>query len=389
MVIIGCDGLMTSPPTRGDDFESAFDDLPHELNAMFAAGDENFERVFIVSDGLGPIFNNTGCASCHPGDGRGTPNEALIRFSVNGDLLPAHGGPQLQDKAIPGVLPESLPGEVALQSSTRLPPPVFGVGLIEHIPAEAILANADPDDSDGDGVSGRPNWVRAAPFVPSSEIGGGAGDQLGRFGRKANVSSLLQQVVEAYHQDIGITSDFLPSENPHPQAGGFAVGDIVADPELTAAEVLQTTVYVRLLAPPKRGSVTARVETGKEVFYGIGCAKCHVPTMHTGPSNIGPLDRVAVHLYSDLLIHDMGDGLADHRPDGQASGYEWKTPPLWGTRLVREFLNGKAFYLHDGRATTLDEAIRWHGGEAESAKLGYEALDEARREALLAFLRSL
>jgi CxxC motif-containing protein (DUF1111 family) len=111
--------------------------------------------------------------------------------------------------------------------------------------------------------------------------------------------------------------------------------------------------------------------------------------MHTGPSNIGPLDRVAVHLYSDLLIHDMGDGLADHRPDGQASGYEWKTPPLWGTRLVREFLNGKAFYLHDGRATTLDEAIRWHGGEAESAKLGYEALDEARREALLAFLRSL
>lgn len=387
MSLVNCDGLMTSPPTPGDDFESAFEGLPPELNAAFALGDENFERVFTASDGLGPIFNNTGCVSCHPGDGRGSVDEVLIRFSLNGNLLLAQGGPQLQDKAISGVPVEVLP--VGVQSSPRLPPPVFGVGLIEAIPVQAILANADSSDVNADGISGRPNWVLSAPFVPATDVGGGEGLQLGRFGRKANVSSLLQQVVEAYHQDIGITSDFIPQENPNPQTGGVAIGDNIDDPEISASTVLQTTVYVRLLAPPRRGAITPQVELGEQVFEDIGCAGCHVPSLLTGPNAITPLDQVNVELYSDLLLHDMGPGLADNRPDGLATGTEWKTAPLWGTRLVGDFLNGNEFFLHDGRATTLDAAIQWHGGEAKLSRDNYITLTDERRAALLEFLRSL
>lgn len=387
IVLSACDTLFTKAPTAGDDFESPFDGLSPELNELFLLGDENFERVFLVSEGLGPIFNNTACVSCHPGDGRGSPNEALVRFSLAGDLLDSLGGPQLQDKAIPGVNPESLPAGV--ESSLRLPPPVFGVGLIEMIPVQTILALVDSNDTDLDGISGRPNWVIAAPFVPASVVGGGPGKQLGRFGRKANVASLLQQVTEAYHQDMGVTSDFMPVENRNPQSGGVSVGDNVQDPELSDATVLQTTMYVRLLAPPARGEITAEVQQGKQVFENINCVGCHVPSLRTSVNNIPSLSDIDAELYSDLLLHDMGPALADGRPDGEANGNEWRTAPLWGTRLVGDFLNGKPVFLHDGRATSLDEAIRLHGGEAETSKQNYIALDPVSRSALIAFLESL
>ena len=387
LVTMGCDRIMTETPKAGDDFESPLHGMSHDQNAVFALGDENFERAFTVREGLGPIFNNVGCAGCHPADGRGTPELGFFRFSREGDTAMDLGGPQHQDKAIPGVPVEMLPGGV--DRTFRMPPPVFGMGMIEAIPVETILSRADPDDRDGDGISGRPNMVQAPNFVPESHIGGGPGLQVGRFSRKAQISSLLHQVAEAYHQDIGITSDFIPVENPHPQAGGVAIGDLVADPEISAATVLQTVLYVRQLVPPRRGPITPPVEQGEGVFAMIGCASCHVPTTRTGHSSIPQLSGIDVNLYSDLLLHDMGAELADNRPDGDATGSEWRTTPLWGLRLVKDFLNGKAFFLHDGRTSELDEAILFHGGEASAARDRFAGLSKEDRRALLAFLKSL
>ncbi len=388
LMYLGCDTLMTEQPVAGDDFVSPFDGMSRDLNAVFLRGDENFEKAFTASEGLGPIFNNISCVACHPGDGRGTPELGFFRFSRVADLALDIGGPQHQDKALPGLPLEEVPE--AVQRSFRLPPPVFGVGLIEAIDEETILAHADPQDADGDGISGRPNWVMAPSFVPAHHVGGGEGLQLGRFSRKAQVSSLIEQVAAAYQQDIGITSDFIPEENSNPQVGGgIALGDGVADPEIPAHIVLETTAYVRLLVPPARGKITAEVARGEVLFAQINCASCHVPTMRTGDSPIAQLAQVDAHLYSDLLLHDMGPALADGRSDGDATGQEWRTAPLWGTRLVADFLGGEEFYLHDGRATTLEAAIEFHGGEAEVSRDAYRALNAGEQQALLAFLRSL
>lgn len=387
MSTLSCEKLLTTTPETGDDFEAPFDPLPHELNAIFAAGDEAFDHAFTVSEGLGPIFNNVACAACHSADGRGTPSTALIRFSRGTDLILDEGGPQFQDKAIPGVPLEKFPDNV--QKSTRMPPAVFGMGLFEAIPAETIMANEDPEDADGDGISGRVNWVTAGDFVPSSFVGGGSGPQVGRFGLKANISSLLEQVVLAYHQDMGITSDFIPIENIHQRGDGIAIGDEAPDPEISAQTVMDAVVYVRLLSPPGRGEITAEVTKGEALFQGIGCASCHIPFMKTGANNVPQLDQVNANLYSDLLLHDMGPDLADDRPDGSADGFEWRTTPLWGIRLVPEFLDGSPFYLHDGRATTVKGAIELHGGEAKVASDAFKALSQADEDALMAFLESL
>ena len=384
---MGCDTLMTGLPPAGDDFETPYEGLSHDLNLAFAEGDENFEHAFTVAEGLGPIFNNNACVACHPGDGRGTPDLAFYRFSRMDDLARSEGGAQHQDKALPGIPLEVRPQGV--NESERMPPPVFGVGLIEAIPVETILANEDPEDADGDGISGRANMVSAPDFVPDWHVGGGAGPQLGRFSRKAQVSSLLEQVAAAYQQDMGVTSDFIPEENPHLQAGGVAIGDNVPDPEISASTVLETVIYVRLLAPPARGEQTDEVGQGEAKFAEIGCASCHIPTMKTGINSIPQLSEVEAHLYSDLLLHDMGPGRADGRPDGMADGQEWKTAPLWGTRLIADFLGGKAFYLHDGRATSLREAIEFHDGEAGTSKALYDELNENDKQALITFLQSL
>lgn len=383
-----CDHLATQAPPDGDVFDGPVEGLTADELAAFARGDAEFERRFAPSSGLGPIFNNASCAACHSGDGRGFLDNALQRVgSESDDFLRGVGGPQIQDKAIPGAEPERVPAGVAV--SVRLPPPVFGVGLIEAIPEATILALADPDDADGDGISGRPNWVTPAGWVPHSEPGGGAGPRLGRFGRKAQTSSLLQQVAEAYHQDVGITSEFLPTENRNPLSSvPVEAVDRVPDPEIPASTVLAVTHYIRALAPPAPGAETEQRQQGRAIFAQIGCSRCHTPTHQTGQSVIPALSNTSTELYSDLLLHDMGDELADNRPDGLATGREWRTAPLWGLRLMRQFLNGLTLLLHDGRARSVEEAILLHGGEAAAIRDAFAALTAAQKRALLDFVES-
>ncbi len=383
--LVACGKLLTTAPEAGDLFDAPLDGLSSAELAAFADGDAQFGRPFSVIDGLGPIFNNVSCASCHSGDGRGRPENALTRFSRGLDLATDVGGPQLQDKAIPGAQAETVPPGV--DRSRRLPPPVFGVGLIEAIPEADILARADAGDADGDGVSGRPNFVMPPEFM-AAHLPTGV-PALGRFSRKAQVSSILEQTVAAYHQDIGITTDFLSVENSNPLASvATEAADRVADPELSAAAVRSVVAYLRMLAPPAPGAMTPSRVRGRDVFGAIACASCHVPAFRTGPAAIPALANREVALYSDLLLHDMGDGLADNRPDGQADGREWRTTPLWGLRVMREFLNGQAFLLHDGRARSVADAIAAHGGEAAAARDAYLALPEADRAALLDFVES-
>ena len=301
-------------------------------------------------------------------------------------MLRAVGGPQIQDRAIPGAEAERAPAGVAV--SLRLPPPVFGVGLIDAIPEAAILAHADADDRDGDGISGRPNWVRPSDYAPDGPTNA-AGQRVGRFGRKAQTATLLEQTVEAYHQDMGITSDFRPRENHNPVSSVPAdAADRVADPEVPPATVLAVVHYLRTLAPPYVGGDTEQRREGKALFESVGCVRCHVSTLTTGPNPIAALSNKPVDLYSDLLLHDMGDALADNRPDGGASGREWRTTPLWGLRLMRQFLDGQAFLLHDGRARTVEDAVLLHGGEAKPARDAFAALTPSQRRALLDFVES-
>lgn len=394
LLLAACD-LVPTAPDAGDLMDGPLPGLTSEELAAFIAGDEAFGRAFTPAEGLGPIFNNVSCAACHSGDGRGTPETGFFRFSVGDDLVPHLGGPQVQNRAITGAVPEELPSGV--ESSFRLPPPVFGVGLIEAIAPETILALADPTDADGDGISGRPNIVVPADFVPDTEPGGFIADEefpagvprLGRFGRKAQVSSLLLQVAKAYHEDMGVTNDFLPVENVNRQVSRALEGaDRVTDPELSESELRAVLAYIRLLAPPAPGAMTAARVAGEQAFHAVGCASCHVPELRTGASSIAALSHQPVLLYSDLLLHDMGDALADDRPDGDANGREWKTAPLWGLRVMRDFLNGDAFLLHDGRARSVEEAILFHGGEAAAARERFLALSPGDRAALLDFVES-
>lgn len=386
---MGCDTIFTSPPEEGEGFDQPLPGLTRDQQLAFARGDEAFEKRFSFNEGLGPIFNQPACESCHPADGKSHPLTNLTRFGLTGtrfDPLLAFGGPQLQERSIPGVPPEAIPSQ-ADAISVRSGPVVFGLGLIENIPDGTILANADSNDLNGDGISGKPNFVNA-PNWATSDSGRYDGRHLGRFGRKAGVAFLLQQVATAYLQDMGITSDFLPQENPHPQAG--ILGDDVPDPEVSAATVNDVVFYLRTLARSKRGPITALVQRGEQVFMDVGCAKCHIPTMRTGTHPpIAALSNVEVHLYSDLLLHDMGPDLADNFVEGDANGREWRTTPLWGLRLLEQQLGGTAFYLHDGRTSDLREAIRLHGGEAQAARDSLFARPNADIEALLAFLRSL
>ena len=388
VTVIACSDLLTSAPEPGDVFDGPVDGLsPSEL-AAFVRGDEEFGRRFAAATGLGPIFNDVSCAACHSGDGRGRPENALIRIGApDNGMYNSLGGPQIQDRAIPGALAELTPQGIPI--SLRLPPPVFGAGLIESIPESEILSRADPDDANGDGISGRPNWVTPPQWVPVTEPGAGSGLRIGRFGRKAQTSSILQQTVEAYLQDMGITTEYLPIENRNPAAGhAYDGADVVPDPEVPAGTVFAVVNYLRMLAAPAPGPPNATRERGSVVFTEIGCALCHTPVLQTGPASTAALANKPVALYSDLLLHDMGDALADQRPDGQANGREWRTTPLWGMRLIRQFLNGEVFLLHDGRARTIEEAILFHGGEAQRARNLFDALNAPDRSALIDFVGS-
>ena len=385
-LIAACSDILTEEPEKGSRFDQPIDGLDNGELGDFQDGDVQFHRNFAINEGLGPIFNNVSCGACHSGDGRGSPANILVRFSRGTDLATDEGGPQIQDRFIPGAQPEALPAGVDV--SRRLPPPVFGAGFIEALSDSMIIANEDPNDSNGDGISGRVNYVSAPAYVPVDEPGGGAGPRVGRFGRKAQVSSLLQQAVDAYHQDMGITSPQRSVENINPLAAAVPNLDRVRDPEVGESEVHDVLQYMRMLAPPTPGEWTDARRRGQSLFMSAGCGSCHVPTLQSGPHEIDALEHRAVTLYSDLLLHDLGPALADDRPDGSADGTEWRTAPLWGMRIVREFLGGHLILMHDGRARSVDEAIRLHGGEATAARNAYTVMSSTDRAALVEFVET-
>jgi CxxC motif-containing protein (DUF1111 family) len=231
--------------------------------------------------------------------------------------------------------------------------------------------------------------VTPPSYVPASEPGGGAGPRVGRFGRKAQVTSLFEQTVTAYHQDMGITSSALPADNANPLAPpGMPDPDRARDPEVGDGPVNDVMQYMRMLNPPTPGEWTAQRQQGQALFASAGCVNCHIPTMRTGPHEIEALANRNVTLYSDLLLHDLGDALADNRPDGGADGREWRTAPLWGMRIAREFLNGMLLLLHDGRAHSVAEAIQLHGGEATAARDAFLAMTPDERAAVIDFVES-
>lgn len=387
LAVAACEELFTAAPRAEDAFDGPLPGLTPDEMTAFARGDAEFARGFSAAEGLGPIFNNVSCASCHSGDGRGRPENALVRFGTAPDYAAHLGGPQLQDRAIGGAVPERLPDGMAF--SLRLPPPVFGMGLIEAIPDATLLALEDPLDRDGDGISGRAHLVTPPSWVPTDEPGAGPNPVVGRFSRKAQVAGVLQQTVGAYHEDMGVTSAFLPVENVNPLARASSLAaDHAPDPEVSMAALRSVVSYVRMLAPPAPADVTGDLARGRDRFLQVGCAKCHVPVLRTGPHRIGALAHRDAALYSDLLLHDLGPALSDGRADGGAAAGEWRTAPLWGLRVMTDFLNGEGFLLHDGRARTLEEAVLLHGGEAAAVRAAFQALSVDDRGALLQFVET-
>jgi CxxC motif-containing protein (DUF1111 family) len=265
--------------------------------------------------------------------------------------------------------------------SPRVAPAMTGLGLLEAISAQDVLANADPDDQDGDGISGRPNYpvdVRTGKKT------------LGRFGWKANQPSLAQQSAGAFLGDIGITTSLFNSQNCSPQQAECSAASSGGDPELDDERLNEVVYYSAFLGVPARRDVhDPEALAGEELFRQVGCSSCHVETLHTGVRPEFPeLSEQIIHAYTDLLLHDLGDALADGRPDYDAGGNEWRTPPLWGIGLFQD-VNHHTRYLHDGRARNLEEAVLWHGGEAESSRAAFVALEASERQQLLRFLATL
>ncbi|WP_298187406.1 di-heme oxidoredictase family protein [uncultured Pseudomonas sp.] len=407
----------------------------------FSVGNSFFRNPWVTSpatttarDGLGPLFNTNACQNCHIKDGRGHPPapeaqsavSMLVRLSIPagsehtaiiqrlGVLAEPTYGSQLQDMANPGTAPEgkvrvsyspqsvsfadgllvelrqpsldiSQLGYGALHPDTllsaRIAPPMIGLGLLEAIPEAAILANADPEDSNGDGISGRANqvWDRAQQRTV-----------LGRFGWKAGQPTLNQQNAEAFANDMGLTSTLIAQDNCSEAQLDCRNATHGGKPEVSDSILASVLFYTRNLGVPARREVDSpQVLMGKNLFYQAGCQGCHSATFTTAADAAEPeLSNQVIRPYSDLLLHDMGPGLADNRPEFLASGQEWRTPPLWGIGLTAT-VNGHTQFLHDGRARNLLEAILWHGGEAEAAKQHVLTFNADQRAALLAFLNSL
>ncbi|MBL0036504.1 MAG: thiol oxidoreductase [Flavobacteriales bacterium] len=384
LVLVGCHKLMPDAPAEDQLLDGPVDGLSTDEQARFLAGDVAFnDEVFTSATGLGPLFVSTSCGSCHAGDGRGHPFTSLTRFGQNdgtGNQYLDQGGPQLQHRALPGFAPEEVP---AGATSTRLlPPPNTGLGFLDAVPDAMILALADPDDLDGDGISGTPNWITTPAYIthrPAPVEQGGK--HIGRFGRKGAAYDLLQQTANAYNQDIGITSNYEPVDT---------YTGAILDPEVSNSTVDQVVFYLLTLkAPIQRDKDDPQVIAGEQVFTAVGCAKCHTPELVTGPSPIAPLANKTVRPYSDLLLHDMGSGLDDGYTEGSALTSEWRTPPLWGLGLSSDSQGGSYFLLHDGRATTIEQAIEAHDGEGQASRIAYQQLSTTDREALLRFLESL
>jgi len=376
----------TAPPAPDDSelLDGPIEGLTGEQQKRFLNGDIAFnDEVFTATTGLGPVFVATSCGTCHAGDGKGHPFTSLTRFGQRdetGNQFLHLGGPQLQHRALPGFSPEQLPAGAS--SSKFLPPANTGLGLLEIVPDAALLALADPDDADGDGISGRPNWVSLPNYLsPRPDAISQDGKYMGRFGKKAAVYDLLQQTVNAYNQDIGITSFY----EPHDTYTGEEI-----DPEVSNQTIHDVVFYLRTLKNPiPREADRIEVSAGKTLFEQIGCAKCHVPSMTTGPSPIAPLANREFYPYTDLLLHDMGPELDDGYTEGSAKTSEWRTPPLWGLGLSKNSQGGQYFLLHDGRANSIEAAILLHGGEGAQSREAYGQLSADEKNQLITFLESL
>lgn len=409
-------------------FQQPCANLSGDLIEAHRKSDLAFGDIFVtapatINYGLGPIFNQNSCESCHLSNGRSPfPDNnqnlrgLLLRISIEGTS--SVGGPlgvpgfgtQLQTKSVIGIPKEAdltweeikcieryvdgqeielrhfsfqisnpytpLPSGVLI--SPRIAPPVIGLGLLEAIDENDILQYADPFDMDGDGISGKTNEVWN--FETNTTA-------IGRFGWKAGQPTLLQQTAAAYQNDMGITNPLFTYEHCEGQPQCDSLSD---DPEVDLATLEAATFYPQSLAvPARRNADDENVKNGKRHFYNIGCTDCHRASYTTG---IHPqhsfLSHQVIHPYTDLLLHDMGEGLADHRPDYKADGNEWRTPPLWGIGLTYT-VGAHRNFLHDGRARNLEEAIMWHGGEAQKSKEKFKRLTAEERKELISFLESL
>lgn len=403
--VAGCtDLLLPEAPNSDTVLDGPLETLTAEQRAAFLAGDAEFSRTFSELDGLGPIFIAQSCESCHAGDGKGHPMFNITRFGRwDGDqfnTLSHDGGPQLQQRAIRKYIGEIVPSS-ANAVARFTPPSVTGLGLLEAVDDADIIALADPNDADNDGVSGRVHWVDSTELISASIVRSAGlspstrrhiavnGKYVGRFGKKARTVTLMQQTVQAYIEDMGVTSELLPHDIVNTQVGTLAHDD-VADPEVPSSVVSRVAFYLRTLRPPpRRAADNADVRAGEALFASTGCAKCHTPTMRTGTSDIAALNNVTFAPFTDLLLHDMGKDLDDRYTEGSAVSSEWRTAPLWGIGLAESSQGGAAYYLHDGRARSLRDAIGFHGGEGARSRTAFTTLTASQQEQLLRYLRSL
>lgn len=439
-----------------DSFSQSSANITFEEEGTFKLGNALFRKNWVsspsstlASDGLGPLFNARACQACHIKDGRGHPPEnnpdatsmffRLAREAETEDERkavadkvalnfpdPIYGG-QLQDFAVPGLraegrmkidytevpftFPDGTTASLRKPSysvsdlaygpmnpettlSPRVTPQMIGLGLVEQIHPSDILANADPDDRDGDGISGKASIVREKVIQRSTK---GGDLTLGRFGWKAEMPTIRQQSADAFAGDIGISNPNAPRDwgdcteaETACRAMPTGVQKHLGDTEAPDPILDLVTFYSQHLALPARRDVSKPdVLKGKQAFYESGCIACHTPKFVTRRDAANPADAFQlIWPYSDFLLHDMGEGLADGQRVGDATGTEWRTAPLWGTGLTQR-VNGHTFFLHDGRARNLTEAILWHGGEATKARDKFAALPKDERDALVTFLESL
>ena len=384
ILYISCSKILPAPPEVDQVLDGPIDGLSVEQKKLFLRGDVAFnDEVFTKETGLGPLFVATSCGSCHAGDGKGHPFSTLVRFGQSdtlGNQFMNSGGPQLQHRAIPGFLPETIPGGASFSSFT--PPANTGLGFLDAVSDVTLLELADEHDADSDGISGRPNWISVPgycmerPYTVKRN-----GRYIGRFGKKAAVYDLLQQTVNAYNQDMGINSTYEHYNTYNGQD---------TDPEVSNQTVQDVVFYLQTLkAPVQRNQNDPEVEDGKQIFMTIHCGKCHVPQMQTGSFPIAALSQKTFFPYSDFLLHDMGSGLNDGYTEGTALPSEWRTPPLWGLGLSKNSQGGSYFLMHDGRAKSIEQAIVLHGGEAQQSKTAFEGLSLQDKAKIIKFLESL
>lgn len=403
--LAGCDTFMPAAPDPDHELVGLVEGLSGPQRAMHAVGDREFARVFGAADGLGPVFVAASCESCHAGDGKGHPVFNITRFGrmVGGvfDPMRAAGGPQLQNRAVLGYTAELVP-HTATGLAGFTAPSVTGLGFLEAVDDSTLLRLEDPNDANGDGISGRVQLVDASDLLArvvslESVADDGSptrgtligGKYIGRFGKKALAVNLLQQVATAYHQDMGITSDIIPDEIFNPQVGAFT-GDGVPEPEVSASVVNAVVFYIKTLrVPPRRNADHADVRAGEQLFIAGKCSSCHLPTLTTGASHMPVFNRKTFHPFTDLLLHDMGPDLDDGYTEGRATTSEWRTAPLWGLGTAASQQGGTPRLLHDGRATSITAAIGFHGGEAAASRAWFNGLSADLKQKLLAFLNSL